>query len=279
MARSIDEIKNGMTESWMREEAVARIYGFAPGDRFSSRFSRVSVENMLFYVVACAVWALEKLFDTYRLEIENHLAAMKPHTPRWYRDRALLFMKDMELAGDTGEYDLADMDRDRIAGARVVKYAAATESVDASILTVKVAGENGLERCPLDEESFRQFGVYMSEIKDAGVRLNLVNLPPDILSVEADVYYDPLLRPEAVREECLALMTDYIANLPFNGEFTNMSLSDAVREASGVRIVSLRNVRCRADGENAETVVEVRTRPVSGYFRAGEICINMIAYR
>ena len=46
--------------------------------------------NMLFYVVACAVWALEKLFDTYRLEIENHLAAMKPHTPRWYRDLSLI---------------------------------------------------------------------------------------------------------------------------------------------------------------------------------------------
>lgn len=278
MARSIEEIKQGMTHDWMRNEDVARVYGFTPGDIFSDRFSRVSVENLLFYIVACSVWALEVLFDRYRTEVETYVEMMRPHRPRWYRDKALAFMKDRTLAGDTDSYDISGMDENDIEAAKVVKYAAATESADSSLLTIKVAGETGGMRCCLDDETFRQFGAYMSEIKDAGVRLSLINLPPDILSVDLDVYYDPMLNPEKVRENCHSRIVDYMANLPFNGEYTNMALIDCLQEIDGMRIAELLSARYRVNGENEETPINARIRPTSGYFIPGIININMKAY-
>lgn len=278
MARSIEEIKEGMTRDWMRDESVARAYGFEAGDLFSERFSRVSVENLLFYIVACAVWVLEKIFDNYRLEVEEYIEGMRPHRARWYRDKALAFMKDKTLKGDTDVYDTDGMTESEIEKAQVVKYAAATESEDASLLTVKVAGETGGVRSCLDAETFRQFGAYMQAIKDAGVRLSLVNLAADILSVEVDVYYDPMLNPERVSGGCRRRLSDYIANLPFNGEYTNMALIDCLQETEGVKIAELLWARSRAAGEREDIAINARTRPASGYFTVGEIRINMKAY-
>lgn len=59
-------------------------------------------------------------------------------------------MKDKILVADTDYYDTAGMSDADIEAARVVKYAAATESSDASLLTIKVAGENGGVRQRLD---------------------------------------------------------------------------------------------------------------------------------
>ena len=278
MARSISEIKNGMTTDWMNSEDVARIYGFERGSQFSSQFSRVSVENLLFYIVACSVWVLEKLMDTYRMDVVEYINSRKPHTPRWYRDKALAFMKGYTLNGDTDGYNTEGMEDSEIEAAKVVKYAAATESADASILTVKVAGETGGARTPLDSETFRQFSEYMSEIKDAGVRLNLVNLSPDRLSVEVDVYFNPLLSSGGVERECRGAITRYIANLPFNGEYTNMALIDTLQQVEGVRIAELQTALCRAAGENVQTRVNARTKPVSGYFEPDSITLNMKEY-
>ena len=63
MARSITEIKSAICKEWMGNEDVARMYGFSVGDSFSERFSAVSVENILFYIVAVTSWVVERLVD------------------------------------------------------------------------------------------------------------------------------------------------------------------------------------------------------------------------
>lgn len=50
----------------MAESAVRDKYGFTSSDTFEGRFSKVSIEGLLFYVVAFGIWVLEKLFDTHK---------------------------------------------------------------------------------------------------------------------------------------------------------------------------------------------------------------------
>ena len=85
MARTIAEIKDSMTADLMRNPDVARAYGFEAGAAFSSHFSKVSVESLLFYIVACAMWVLENLFDQHRRDVEQRIEAIIPHRPKWYR--------------------------------------------------------------------------------------------------------------------------------------------------------------------------------------------------
>lgn len=78
-----------MTTAFMAESAVRDKYGFTASDTFEGKFSKVSIEGLLFYVVAFGIWVLEKLFDTHKEEVSTMLADLTPHTTRWYRNRVL----------------------------------------------------------------------------------------------------------------------------------------------------------------------------------------------
>ena len=279
MARTIADIKDSMTADFMRNTDVARAYGFETGSAFSSHFSKVSVESLLFYIVACATWVLENLFARHKKDVEERIEAIMPHRPKWYRDKVLGFMKDKTLVTDTDHYDTEGMSDGDIEVARVVKYAAATENPDASILTIKVAGEAGGVRQPLDAETEIQLLAYIGEVKDAGVRINLVNQPSDIFNCEVDVYYDAMLLPETVETQCRDTIRDYIENLPFNGEYTNMALVDELQKIEGVRIVEMSGATTEVSGESTPTEINARFIPAAGYFSAGDITINMKSYK
>ena len=279
MARTIAEIKDNLTADFMRNADVARIYGFEVGATFSAHFSRVSVESLLFYIVACATWVLENLFDKHREDVENRIEAILPHRPKWYRDKVLAFMKNKTLVPDMDYYNTDGMNDSDIEAARVVKYAAATEAVDASLLTIKVAGESDGHRAPLDTETEKQLLAYIGEIKDAGVRINLVNKSADIFQCELDIYYDAVLLPEVVETACREAIKNYIENLPFNGEYTNMALVDELQKIEGVRIVEFGSAKNEVSGESTPTVINARCTPTAGYFSAGNIIINMKSYQ
>ena len=279
MARTIAEIKDSMTADLMRNPDVARAYGFEAGAAFSSHFSKVSVESLLFYIVACAMWVLENLFDQHRRDVEQRIEAIIPHRPKWYRDKVLGFMKDKPLVTDTDHYDTEGMSDGDIEAARVVKYAAASENADASILTIKVAGEVGGVRQPLDADTEIQLLAYIGEIKDAGVRVNLVNQTADVFHCEVDVYYDAMLLPETVETQCRETIRNYIENLPFNGEYSNMALVDELQKIEGVRIVEMSGATTEVDGESTPSDIDARFTPAAGYFSAGNITVNMKSYK
>lgn len=276
--RTVDEIKQTIATDFMRNESVAALFGFKAGDSFTAHFSKVSVISVLFYIVACAAFVLEKLFDSYRLEVDERIEAIIPHRPKWYRDRVLAFMKAKTLIPNTDEYDTAEMTDAQITAARVVKHAVADESDDASLLTIKVAGEQGGRRCPLDAETEGQLAAYIAEIKDAGVRTALVNIAPDRFDCELDIYFDPMLTVSTVEGACLDAIRDYVENLPFNGEYTNMALVDKLQEIDGVKIPELRGATTVAVGESVVTAIDARCVPAAGYFEIGDVKLNMKAY-
>lgn len=276
--RTIAEIKESIEADFMRNETAAKLYGFTAGDSFAAFFGKLSVESVLFYLFAVAAWTLENIFEAFRSEVNASIDKMKPHRPKWYRDMVLAYMKDRTLIPDTDEYDTADMTDEEITAARVVKHAVADESDDASLLTIKVAGEKGGRRCPLDAETESQLKAYIAEIKDAGVRTSLVNIAPDRFNCELDIYFDPMLLASAVESTCREAIRNYIENLPFNGEYTNMALVDQLQKIDGVRIPELRSATTVAAGESVVTAIDARCVPAAGYFEMGDIKLNMKVY-
>lgn len=278
MARNINDIKNEMAREFMRNEAAAGIYGFEPGAEFGSVFGAASIENILLYVWAVCAWTVEQLVARHKSEVTAEIERIIPHRPKWYRDKVLQFMAGRELMPDSDSYDTEGMSESEVSAARVVRHAVAVESRDASLLTIKVAGGDSGSRRPLTAEQERQLKAYISEIKDAGVRVALVNMEADVFGCSVDVYYNAMLDPEAVRADCMAAIKDYIENLPFNGEYTNMALVDRLQEVEGVRIVELRGSTAQAANESTTTRINARLTPAAGYFRPGEITVNMIVY-
>lgn len=277
MARTIQEIKETIAVDFMRNEDVARAYGIAPGDTPGTHFGKASIEGVLFHIFAVGTWVLETLFDEHRREVDERVDRVMPHRPKWYRDKVLGFMKGKALIPDTDEYDTAGMSADEIAAARVVKHATATENAESSILTIKVAGEDGGRRARLDVETETQLMAYIREVKDVGVKIALVNLDADTFNCEVDIYYNPMVTPAEVEAACRRAIEAYIENLPFNGEYTNMALIDRLQAVEGVVIPELRGATTSLAGDGAAVDIDARYTPLAGYFTAGEITLNLRA--
>lgn len=278
MARTIAEIKDAITADFMSNEDLARAYDFTVGDSFASKFSVVSIESIIFYIVAASVWVLEGMMDLFRAEVDERITEITPGRAEWYANKTLAFMKGMLPMPDTDRYDTTGMDDDAIVKSKVVKHAVAVENETSSVLTIKVAGEVDGKRCPLDQDTEAQLMAYIREFKYAGVHVELVNKTADVFNCEVTVYYDPQLTMSHVQEDCLAAIKNYIENLPFNGGYTNMALVDVLQVVAGVRNISFKSASSSEYGVYVTTGIDGAVKPAAGYFSLGEVKIKMEVY-
>lgn len=282
MARTIEEIKKDMTDSFIQNQAVISAYGLTAGKTFSEQFSRVSIESILFYVFAAALWSLEKLFDLHVEEVDSRIEQLEPHTLRWYVNKTKAFMFGHKMVADSDYYDTSKLSEADIAEAKVVKYAVASESN--TVVYIKVAGEKEGKPCILTDSQIAALNSYMNTIKDAGVSVQLRNEKADLMRISLVVYYDPtLLSAEGVSLADGSKPVDntvksVITNLPFNGVYRNTDLLAALQALSGVEVVDISKVEAKS--RNAEDFTEVVgfNRPYSGYFEIESLDVTYIQY-
>ena len=91
MARSVAEIKKTMTDAFMADETIREKYGLSERDTFGGSFSSVSLENILFFILAACYHVLEMIFDQHKIDIENKIATAVVASVPWYYKMALAF--------------------------------------------------------------------------------------------------------------------------------------------------------------------------------------------
>lgn len=262
MARTIAEIKKDMTDTFFTsvstDNTLAAKYGIASGDTYESKFSKASLENILFYCVAVALWMLENLFDSHMAEVKADLDARTPHTVRWYCNLVLGFTK-------------AD-------GTQPVSYCSIDDRF--SKLRVKVAGYTGGVRGTVSQADQAALESYLDDNKDAGMKIEVVNEDNDRLKLQATIYYDPMyLDPSEQPVE--AAVRDYVANLDFDGVMSRNDIVAAMREVEGVKIAHITLLQTKyANGAFVD--FGLQQRPISGYWSVpadyGNITITYIRH-
>lgn len=280
MARTIAEIKREMADRFMADATIKTLYDLQDGKTFDEQFRSVSLECILFHIVAACTWTLETLFDLHREEVDNIIAEFKPHTLRWYVNKVRAYQHGRPLDGDTDEYDNAGVADADIAVERVVAYCAVVEK--AGVLYVKVAKDNAGQRTPLDAEEYDGLQDYVKRVKDAGVKTVLRNDPADRFDIRLDLYYDPLvfnasLSPlSATDRRSKTVIQDtikkFVENLPFNGEYRNVALVGTLAAVTGIVIPEIKEAWCNG------VQVDARAVPTAGYFTLGELTINAQPY-
>lgn len=268
MARTLQQIKQELAESFMADTTLAAKYGFTAGAQFDTTFSKVSIENILIFIVAAAIWTHEKLFDTHKAEVEDIIARMKPHTLRWYVDKVKLYRHGQPLIDGTDQYDDTGLTDEDIAARQVVHFAAATEA--AATVYIKVATSENNAKQPLSQDQLDGLKAYIHEVKDAGVRVQVINEAACKLRLDIIVYYDPMvMNAQGVdgngHYPVNEAVKSYIENLPFNGEYSNMALTDTLQKVEGVVIPEVVAAEESYDGLNY-TAIDVKTTPYSGYY-------------
>jgi hypothetical protein len=287
MARTIKEIYDAI---------ISDIAANATLNQGLNSTSKTAQYRLYAYIIASAIWVLEKIFDTHKTEVETTIANLKPHSLLWYQNKALAFQLGVSLVGDTDEYAAVDE------AALIIKYAAAKEGID-GFLKVKVAkaGTNELDylsgawpnngvsapMTPLSGGSGERlaFYTYMENVKDAGVKIRYISQEADHLRSVIDIYYNPLVLSETGERidgtdntPVQTAIANYLQNLPFNGEFSIMAYTDAIQLVDGVDIVQ--PISCETYwGAYAWAVISAKYTPEAGWLKiyGTDLTINWIA--
>ena len=266
MARTIQEIQELIYQAKAQEPALNEL----------NSTSKVAIWRLWVYIIAVAIWSLEKLFDLHRADIDKRLAELKPHTARWYRSKALAFQYGFDLLTDSDKFNNTGHTEEQIEASKIVKYSAVVESPNEGRLIVKIAGEQGEQLQPITDAQKQAFEAYLQEIKDAGVRLSVVNYQPDVLHLQMKIVYDPLVldsNGQSIIHATKPVETaikEYLKRLPFNGELVLAHLIDELQQAEGVRIPHLvlaqsKNITSGGSYGDFETI-EISKIPTAGYF-------------
>ncbi|WP_315543868.1 nucleotidyltransferase [Capnocytophaga leadbetteri] len=266
MARTIQEIQTLILQAKAQEPALNEL----------NSTSKVAIWRLWVYIIAVAIWSLEKLFDQHRADIDKRLAELKPHTARWYRSKALAFQYGFDLLPDSDKFNNQGHTEEAIEASKIVKYSAVIESKNEGRLIVKIAGEQGELLQPITDAQKQAFEAYLQEIKDAGVRLSVVNYQPDVLHLQMKIIYDPLVLDSNGQSIIHATkpveetIKSYLKRLPFNGELVLAHLIDALQQAEGVKIPHLvlaQSKNITSSGEyGAFETIEISKIPTAGYF-------------
>ncbi len=301
MARSISEIKAEIASTFIEQDAIRTGYGLDPKKSFDKQFSPVSLESLMFFVVASCIWLLEKLFDRHREEVDARIEALRPHTLRWYVSKTLEYMRNKDLILSDGivvadYYDTSAMTDEEIEKARVVKYAVATESNTQIFIKVAARDNNG-QPTPLDESDLAGLKYYLSQIKDAGVMIKVLNEPADNMRMELIVLYDPaILTADTIgnvdaqgyqtiqlkrdgKDVITEAVSNVISKLPFNGEYKNSDLMAALQSIEGVKVADIVKVEAAAGGSDAYSQVVGYRRPYSGYYALQNLTVKGRPYQ
>ena len=240
--------------------------------------SKTAIWRIWLYILAYATNVLESLFDKHYTEVTSIITELKPHTMRWYRQKALAFQYGFDLISDTDIFDNGTATEEQIEASKIIKYAAITEATTESRLVLKIATEDSAGKlAPITSGQESAFIPYIEEIKDAGVAITVINYLPDILKLNLRIYYDPLVLTSSGvsirtgKKPVEEALNEFMKELPFNGELVLNSLIDKLQKTEGVKIPHLVQAASKwidtalDDYGNFENI-SVKKIPVSGYF-------------
>lgn len=282
MARSITEIKKGMTEQFMANPVIREKYGLKEDDTFDSAFSTVSIENILFGIFASAAYILEGLFDTFAASVDKKVAAAVPATIPWYRRICLEYQHGDKLVLNeaTQQYGYEEVDLSK----RLVKFAAVRDQ--GAYVDILVSGE-GEDNMPvaLPNDILVPFEQYLRAHKPAGIQMEINSYNPDDIRIYMSIQYDRLIMNDDGtlisnngQHPVEDAIKSYLRSIEYGGVFNKTKLIDVVQKAEGVQDLILSSVSAKPSGDAPYTEVKSNNYPaVSGAFNAVDLR-NTITY-
>lgn len=264
MARTILEIRDTIITA---KEAQAALSGL-------TSTSITATWRLLIYIVAVAMWTQDKIYDLLKTEIDDTISRLKPHSLRWYAEKAKAFQYGYNLFGETDYYDNTALTADVVAASKIVSYAAVVEQIRG--VRIKVAKTIATDLGALTAGELASFIAYMKIIKDAGVKLLITTGTADLLRSVLRIKYNPLVlnaaggRIDGTNADPVkdAIKT-FLKNLPFNGVFSVQKYVDAIQAVEGVEDLNVDEIQTKYGILNFSTV-NISVIPDAGYLRIND---------
>lgn len=250
--------------------------------------SKLSMINLLTYVVAVCIHTYEAILDLFQIRIAEVLNGRINGTPDWYAMIARKFQynnvtdtgDEMKFNEDTMKIEYVQIDPSH----RIIEKAAWQTDDKSLILKVCKANDNsnevnnGIPYTQLNDHELTAFRMFIQQIKFVGADIYCESSPGDIITIVADkynpiFYNDSYVTAAQVLSTLQQAMIDFANEMEFNGMFYYQSVLDVIRKAEHITDIGS-NIRIyissynTTDGKYDEPVeLKNRTRLKSGYIR------------
>ena len=280
MARTVAEIKKQMTDAFMADATIREKYGLREGDTWSGSFSSVSLESIMFFIIAACCHVLEVVFEEYVKVVDDKVSMAVVASVPWYYKMAKAFQygDSLVLNEDTQQYGYATIDE----GKQVVKYAAVRDR--GTSVQILVSGEKDGKPVALSNNVLMVFKEYMNRVKVAGVVLSIRSKNADKMVIRAKVYVDSLvinsdgtLISDGSKPVEEAINT-YLANIVYGGTFNKTKLTNAILGVEGVSDVEIGECSYMEDGGTEYTVIKGNNYTALGGCFVSEGLSNSLSY-
>lgn len=280
MTRTVAEIKKQMTDAFMADATIREKYGLREGDTWSGSFSSVSLESIMFFIVAACCHVLEVVFEEYVKVVDDKVSMAVVASVPWYYKMAKAFQygDSLVLNEDTQQYGYATIDE----GKQVVKYAAVRDR--GTSVQILVSGEKDGKPVALSNNVLTVFKEYMNRVKVAGVVLSIRSKNADKMVIRAKVYVDSLvinsdgtLISDGSKPVEEAINT-YLANIVYGGTFNKTKLTNAILGVEGVSDVEIGECSYMEDGGTEYTVIKGNNYTALGGCFVSEGLSNSLSY-
>lgn len=231
MARSVNEI----------QQAIITDFQATPELAAASSTSKRAIWRLWTYVVAVAINLFEQLLDLFQVQLERTVDLTAPQTAQWLQAKVLEFQYDatnpqvLQLVDLIPKYQAVNEDL------RIVTRCSVKSTVS-NIVSVKVAKGNPPQAMTVQEVAALQS--YVDILGVAGIIYNVEGNEADKLYVEADIYYNGMYA-SVIYDYVSTAISNYLANIPFDGNLFISDLESAILSATGVNDCVLKNVRAR----------------------------------
>lgn len=245
--RTVEEIKKQMTAAYMADKTVRERYGLTGNATFEETFSKVSIESILFYVVASAMYVVEALFDTHKKDVEEKISTAVLASLPWYHkiSREFQYGDDLVWNEKTSQYEYVAVDESK----QKVKFVSCRDMGGGVRVLASAASVKGTPE-KLSDDVLTSFKHYLNRRKPAGVILDVYSYESDKITLKMSVQYNPL-----VLNNDGSLITDssvypvedaikkYLAGIVYGGTFNKTALVDRIQTAEGIVDVVLEEVK------------------------------------
>jgi hypothetical protein len=280
MARSTAEIKLDITTAFIANETVISLYGLVLGQSFDQQFSVISVENIVFSIIAFAISFHEKI-------VEANANNSRPQNQANFRQSILDYHDGLDLVWKDGQfkYDLTGVTDAE--NRKIIDRCAVLESDDGE-LVVKIATDNSGNLEPVTLVQQTRIEAYIKKIKVPGISIRLVNQAADLIKTSLTVYVNPLVI-DLVTGQLLSGTTPvypikdainlYLANLEFDGAFVKDFFRTTLKDAEGIELVVIDFCQSKYAAFPFVDVGEWKI-PEAGYFKINDenLTINYLPY-
>lgn len=252
--------------------------------------SKLSMINLLTYVVAVCIHTYEAVLDLFQVRVAEVLQGRINGTPDWYVKIAQKFQYNPVT--ETGDELIFNEETLKIEYAkpdtshRIIEKAAWQTDNNENSLTLKVCKandnsnevNNGIPYTQLSEYELTAFRMFIQQIKFVGADIYCESSPGDIITIIADkhnpiFYNDSYVTAAQALSKLQQAMIDFANEMEFNGMLYYQSILDVIRKSeyitdigNGIKVyVSSYNTTDRKYDDPVELTSRIRLK--SGYIR------------